>query len=85
VATADEPVTGRLFRGEGGISVRRDRVVLVATLAFFGALSAWLLPDGWRLASLPLALICATVAQRYVGGRAAKRHAGGDGGGNGHE
>ncbi|WP_330288340.1 hypothetical protein [Streptomyces sp. NBC_00576] len=44
------------------------RAALIATLAVFGALSAWLLPDGWRLASLPLALICATIAQRYVAG-----------------
>ncbi|MEH0419112.1 hypothetical protein [Streptomyces sp. B21-083] len=65
-------MSGRLFRGEPGSSGRRDRVALVATLTFFGALSAWLLPDGWRLASLPLALICATIAQRYVGRRAAK-------------
>ncbi|GAA0341083.1 hypothetical protein ACKI1I_31700 [Streptomyces turgidiscabies] len=48
--------------------MRRDRVAVVATLTFFGALSAWLLPDGWRLASLPLALICATIAQRSWAG-----------------
>jgi hypothetical protein len=59
--------------------VRRDRVVLIATLIVFGALSAWLLPDGLRLASLPLALICATIAQRYVAGRTARRHSGDDG------
>ncbi|WP_371662095.1 hypothetical protein [Streptomyces sp. NBC_00280] len=51
--------------------MRHDRVALTATLAVFGALSAWLLPDGWGLASLPLALICATIAQRYVVGRTA--------------
>jgi hypothetical protein len=44
------------------------RAALLATLAVFGALSAWLLPDGWRLASMPLALICATIVQRYVAG-----------------
>lgn len=48
--------------------MRRDQAVLIAALAVFGALSAWLLPDGWRLASLPVALICATVARRYAAG-----------------
>ncbi|NEA62240.1 hypothetical protein [Streptomyces sp. SID12488] len=58
--------------------MRGDRVALIATLIVFGALSAWLLPDGWRLASLPLALVCATTAQRYVAGRTAPRGTGGD-------
>lgn len=65
--------------------VRHDQAVLIATLAVFGALSAWLLPDGWRLASLPIALICATIAQRYVAGRTARSPSGDDGTGDDHE
>ncbi|MDX2547893.1 hypothetical protein ACOT81_29435 [Streptomyces sp. WI04-05B] len=61
--------------------MRPDQVALIATLIVFGALSAWLLPDGSRLASLPLALICATIAQRYVAGRTARAPGGGDGDG----
>ncbi|WP_405535700.1 hypothetical protein OG787_17530 [Streptomyces sp. NBC_00075] len=66
-------------------AVRPEQVALIATLIVFGALSAWLLPDGWRLASLPIALTCATIVQRYVAGRTAQRHSGDDGKGNGHE
>ncbi|WP_329272435.1 hypothetical protein [Streptomyces sp. NBC_01451] len=72
-------MTGPVFRGGRAISARRDRVVLIATLIVFGALSAWLLPDGWRPASLPPALICATIARRYVAGRTARKHGGDDG------
>ncbi len=72
-----------MLREESSISVRRDRVALIATLAAFGTLSAWLLPEGWRLASLPLALICGTIAQRYVAGRTAQSRTGDDVSGNG--
>lgn len=65
--------------------MRPGPVALIAPLIAFGALSAWLLPDGWRLASLPLALICATTAQRYVAGRSAQRHARDDSKGKGHD
>ncbi|MGY1498203.1 hypothetical protein ACW4TU_16635 [Streptomyces sp. QTS52] len=65
--------------------MRRDRAAPIATLIVFGTLSAWLLPDGWRLASLPLALVCATIAQRYVAGLPARRRLGDDGRGNGQE
>lgn len=64
---------------------RRDQAVLIAALAVFGALSAWLLPDGWRLASLPVALVFATIVQRYVAGRTARSPSGDDGEGNGYE
>ncbi|MDX3458293.1 hypothetical protein PV396_41245 [Streptomyces sp. ME02-8801-2C] len=60
---------GVMWTKKGAAPPRRDRVVLVLVLVVFGALSAWLLPDDWRLASLPVALICATIAQRYVAGR----------------
>jgi len=66
-------------------AVRPGQVALIATLMVFGALSAWLLPDGWRLASLSVALICATTAQRYVAGRTARGRIGDDGEGNGSE
>ncbi|MFF3379802.1 hypothetical protein ACFYXF_43480 [Streptomyces sp. NPDC002680] len=66
-------------------AVRPDQVALIATLMVFGALSAWLLPDGWRLASLPVALICATVVQRCAAGRTARRRVGGDDEGDGSE
>ncbi|MEU6223949.1 hypothetical protein [Streptomyces sp. NPDC047042] len=64
-------MTARMWRVGRGILGRRDRVVQVLVLVVFGAFSAWLLPDGWRLASLPVALICATGAQRYVACRRA--------------
>ncbi|SER13877.1 hypothetical protein SAMN04487983_1011162 [Streptomyces sp. yr375] len=45
------------------------QVVFVGMLAVFGALSAWLLPDGWKLMSIPLALVCATAARGWAAGR----------------
>ena len=47
-------------------SVNQDRLIQIAVLCVFGILSYLILPSGWELASLPIALVCVTVITRFL-------------------
>ena len=56
--------------------MRRERIAQLAILVFFGVVSSVILPDGWKLVSIPIALAAVSLALGYLRTRDARRDSG---------